>query len=166
MKTHIFLYQEAALFEVVVTSYLLKTIWDIVVITDQEKEIHTTEGLIISANCSLIEVNPKEVDILIIVGGNIDEISNKDLLHNLIKEVNSKEKIIGGICAGRKEVINALNLNHKEKNITETINNRIVFSPANEYVDFAIELGKVAEIYKDSADLEETINFFKNFMIV
>lgn len=47
MKTHIFLYQEVALFEVVVTSYLLKTIGDIVVITDQEKEIHTTEGLVV-----------------------------------------------------------------------------------------------------------------------
>lgn len=166
MKTYIFLYQEAALFEVVVTSYLLKTIGDIVVITDQEKEIHTTEGLVVSASCLLDEVNPEEVDILIIVGGNIDEISNKDLLHNLIKEVNNREKIIGAICAGRKEVINALNLNRKENNITETINKRIVLSPGNEYVDFAIEVGKVADIYQDTADLEETINFFKKFMLV
>lgn len=166
MKTYIFLYQEAALFEVVVTSYLLKTIGDIVVITDQQKEIRTIEGIVISSDYSLTEVNPEEVDILIVVGGNIDEISNKDLLHNLIKKVNIREKIIGAICAGRKEVINALKLNHEEKNITEIIDNRIILSPGNEYIDFAIEVGKVAEIYQDKEDLEETINFFKKFKLV
>lgn len=166
MKTYIFLYQEVALFEVVVASYLLKTIGDIVIITDQEKEIHTTEGLMILANLSLAEVNPNEIDILIIVGGNIDGISNKDLLHNLIKEVNNREKIICAICAGRKEVIKALDLNHNESNITEIINERIILSPGNEYVDFAIEIGKVAEIYEDDEDLYETVNFFKKFMLV
>lgn len=136
------------------------------VITDQQKEIRTIEGLVISSDCSLAEVNPEEVDILIVVGGNIDEISNKDLLHNLIKKVNIREKIIGAICAGRKEVINALKLNHEEKNITEIIDNRIILSPGNEYIDFAIEVGKVAEIYQDKEDLEETINFFKKFKLV
>lgn len=166
MKTYIFLYQEAALFEVVVTSFLLKTQGDIIVITDQEKEIYTTEGFVISSTCSLAEVNPEEVDVLVIAGGNIDEISNKELLQHLIKEVNNRGKIIGAICSGRKKVIEALGLNHKENNATEIINKRIVLSPGNEYVDFAIEIGRVAEIYKNTADLEETVNFFKKFMLV
>lgn len=44
-----------------------------------------------------------------------------------------------------------------------TIEGNLITAKANKYVDFAIELGKVMDIYRDKEDLEETIQYFKLF---
>ncbi|MDW2797729.1 hypothetical protein RZO55_09115 [Clostridium boliviensis] len=46
---------------------------------------------------------------------------------------------------------------------TQTLDGNIVLSPGNEYVDFALAIGKAANIYKDEADYQETITYFKLF---
>ncbi|MCP3808686.1 hypothetical protein NLX78_15725 [Paenibacillus sp. Lou8.1] len=43
------------------------------------------------------------------------------------------------------------------------IHKNIITAKPNKYVDFAIEIGKVVDIYTDDEDLKETIDFFKLF---
>ncbi|WP_175406469.1 hypothetical protein [Bacillus sp. FJAT-27264] len=46
------------------------------------------------------------------------------------------------------------------------VDRNIVTALPNGYVDFALELGKLMNIYKDKADYQETIEFFKYFKSV
>ncbi len=39
----------------------------------------------------------------------------------------------------------------------------IITARANAYVDFAIEVGKKMNLFKDDNDIEETIKFWKEF---
>ena len=39
----------------------------------------------------------------------------------------------------------------------------IVLSPGNEYVDFALAVGRAADIFTDEADYQETVDYFKYF---
>ena len=43
---------------------------------------------------------------------------------------------------------------------------RIILSPGNEYVDFALAIGKKAGIFADEEDYKETIDYFKYFKFI
>ena len=107
------------------------------------------------------EIEPEDIDVLLICGGNINNIHSMKLLYELIRQCHTGQKIIGGICAGREIVSNALHITDFEDN-TQTIGN-VILSPGNEYVDFALAVGKAADIYIDEADYQETVDYFKLF---
>lgn len=44
-----------------------------------------------------------------------------------------------------------------------SIDGNVVTAKPNGYVDFALELGKMMDIYDDDADYQETVDFFKYF---
>lgn len=161
MKTYIFLYNETSLFEVDLVAYFMKTKGDVFVITERNKVINTNEGFKILADFTIDEIKIEDIDILVICGGEINNINDVSKLHQLIKKCNDDNKIIGGICAGKDIVANALNISCPEKSMI--INNKIVLSPGNEYVDFALLVGKLGNIYQDEADYRETIDYFKLF---
>lgn len=162
MKTYIFLYQEASLFEVDLVAYFMRTKGEVYIVTDGDEVIHTNEGIRVLADKKLADVVAEDVDVLVICGGNIMNIKDKEGLSKLIKDCKVTGKVIGGICAGSRIVAKALALETEVKK-TMTIDGQIVLSPSNEYVDFALMLGKAAEIYEDDADYEETVQYFKEF---
>lgn len=43
------------------------------------------------------------------------------------------------------------------------VDDNVVTAKASGYVDFALEIGKVMDIYENEEDLEETIRYFKHF---
>lgn len=164
MKTYILLYEDMALFEVVIASYFLKEKGDIIYVSENNNTISSQEGFHINSDISVEQIVCDDVDVFIFPGGCIENIINTELLKNIITELNSKNKIIGGICSGRQLISDELKIDMQDK--TAIYNNQIILSPGNEYVDFAIELGKLANIYIDEADLQETIHYFKMFLPV
>lgn len=80
---------------------------------------------------------------------------------------SAKERnvIIGGICAGvdildESGILSNIQSTHSTD--VDCIGDRnIVTSRANGYVDFAIEMGKMLELFEDEQDLQETISFWK-----
>ncbi|MDE5908233.1 MAG: DJ-1/PfpI family protein [Lachnospiraceae bacterium] len=162
MNTYIFLYPETSFFEVNLVAYFMKTKGNVFIVTEREnKIICTNEGVKILSDAFIDEVQVEDIDAFIICGGEIKNISNKPLLYNIINKCKEKNKIVGGICAGRDLVKNAIDLvDHSEK--TCVIDN-IILSPGYEYVDFALEVGRKADIFEDEDDYKETINFFKFF---
>ena len=42
----------------------------------------------------------------------------------------------------------------------------MILSPGNEYVDFALEVGKAADIFVDEEDYQETVDYFKYFKYI
>jgi len=93
--------------------------------------------------------------------------------------MKNKNKVLAAICAGpvhlaKAGVLNGLKYttsinvneyfqkeNYRDENVV--IDNKVITAEPEGYVDFAIEIGKLMNIYKDDQDLEETINFFKYF---
>lgn len=162
MKTYIFLYQEVSLFEVDLVAFFFKTKGDVYIVTEGDEVIDTNEGIRVMADKKIGEISKEDLDVLVICGGNTENIKDMHSVQQLIKECGAKEKIIGGICAGSEMVANALGMN---SNMDKTIvlDERVVLSPGNEYVDFALTLGKVANIYDGEDDYQETIDYFKHF---
>lgn len=163
MNTYIFLYPETSFFEVDLTAYFMKTQGNVKIATERNQDIITTnEGIRIVSDIFIDELSVQDIDVFIVCGGEIDNIADKPLLYQKIRDCRDQNKIIGGICAGRTIVADALHLTcHSET--THVINEKIVLSPGNEYVDFALEIGKTADIYQDEADYLETVNYFKLF---
>ena len=162
MNTYIFLYPETSFFEVNLAAYFMKTKGNVFIVTERENKIvYTNEGVSIISDAFIDEVKVEDIDVFIICGGEIKNIFNKPLLYKMIKECKENHKIVGGICAGRELIKNAIGLvDHSEKTC---VIDEIILSPGYEYVDFALEVGKMADIFEDETDYEETINFFKLF---
>ena len=162
MKTYIFLYQEVSLFEVDLVAYFMKTKGEVYIVTEGDEVIHTNEGIRVLADKKLEEVAVDDVDVLVICGGNVENIKDMQAIQKVVKDCKASGKIIGGICAGSRILAKALDMNTKIDK-TMVVNHQVVLSPGNEYVDFALMLGKAADIYEDDADYEETVRYFKEF---
>ncbi len=162
MKTYIFLYQEVSLFEIDLVAYFMKTKGEVYIVTDGDEVIHTNEGIRVLADKMLADVALDDVDMLAICGGNIENIKDMQAIHKLVKDCKATGKVVGGICAGSKIVTEALGIDI-EVDKTMIFDNQVVLSPGNEYVDFALMMGKAADIYEDEADYEETVQYFKEF---
>lgn len=162
MNTYIFLYPETSFFEVNLVAYFMKTKGNVFILTERENQvICTNEGISIQSDISLDQIQICNTDVLIICGGNTQNIKNKPLLYETVKMCWKSNKIIGAICAGRSIITESINLtDYPEK--TYRVDN-IILSPGNEYVDFALEVGKTANIFVDEDDYIETINYFKLF---
>lgn len=116
------------------------------------------------ADKTIGEICKDDIDVLVICGGYTENIKDMGAVQELIQECNAEKKVIVGTCAGSEIVANALNLN---SNVDKTIvsDERVVLSPGNEYVDFALTLGKVANIYDGEEDYKETIDILSVFNI-
>lgn len=181
MKTYIIIFEGFVQFEVTLASYLLHTKGDIITVGIDKEPVVSYEGFRVIPDIKLDEMNTNEVDCLIIPGGIIDENFNDSEFYKKIDELNSQKKVIGGICSGVYHIAKAGVLKGKGYTTTLHVNEypefdislfrdqlcvvdeNIVTAKANGYVDFGIELGKVMNIYEDENDLQETIEFFREF---
>lgn len=159
-KIGIFMYEGSPLFEIVIAAYILHTAYDIVLITDSENTLETTEGIKIHSDISINNINFSDYHALIICGGNIQNIQHLDKLKELVDSMYESKKVIASICAGTLLVSELLNLNLELISKTTVISEHLIFSPPNEYAEFGIKIGEVLEIYKDQEDLAETVEFF------
>jgi len=181
MKTYIVVYEGFVQFEVILASYFLKTQGEIITVGINEEPIMSCEGYKIVPDVTIEEVKADDLDVLLIPGGDPDEISHSDQLYKLLNDANDKGKAIGGICSGvyhlakagilkGKDYTTTLDINtlsqveaSKFKDKNHVVDGNIITAKASGYVDFGIELGKMMAIYEDEDDLKETIEFFKFF---
>lgn len=164
MNVYILLYNECALYEVILASYFLKTKYNVITLGIDSDEVVVFEGFTVKCDKFIQSVETQKGDIVIIPGGNINSIQNITLLHSFLIKSNQASVTFGAICSG----VNLL----KQMNLIEDMNqyplqtvkfgDRFVLAQPNEYVDFALALGIVGNIYVDEADFNETVDFFKN----
>lgn len=145
----------------------LKTKYNIVTVTIDEEEIMGFEGLKIKCDKSIKDVEASKDDVIVITGGDIGKIENKDLLKEFLKSADKVNAKFGAICAGvnillGNKIISEEDINKYSVSKTK-FGDRFVLAKPNEYVDFAIGLGTIADIYTSKEDFEETITFFKHF---
>ncbi len=167
MKTVVLLYNTSCIFEIVILNYFLKcTGKDVVFVSHDGNPIVATEGYSINVSGKLLDIDPKDVELLIVPGGDITEIDHSKVWEYLT-DVQSNQGLIAGICAGvdvldHAGILKTIESTHSS-DLDVIVTDNIITARANGYVDFAIEVAKKMDLFEDEADLKETIAFWRDF---
>lgn len=179
MKIGFVIYNGFVHFEIAIASYLMSSKYEVFYISDTFNEVYSEEGMKITPNKIFSKELENEIDVLIVAGGDESNIIKNQELLEIIKKANENKKIIAGICSGVMILLKSGILNnhkyttsipsnelkvYKEAKIINkkvVISKNIISSKANGYIDFALELGKITNLYENEEDFNETVNFFK-----
>lgn len=113
---------------------------------------------------ALSQIKPKETGLVIIPGGDIEEIDREEVW-NILRRVK-KQVDLAGICAGvdvleHAGILEGIISTHAA-DLDVAVSEQVITARANGYVDFAIEVAKKLDLFEDEADLQETIAFFRD----
>ena len=165
MKTVVLLYEACCIYEIVITNYFLQySGHELVFATIDGQPITAQEKFSMNATCALKDIDPKEVELLLVPGGDISSIANEEV-YSFIRAVVDNKQLVAGICNGVDEldnagVLNGIESTHSLKDAL-VVSDYVITARANMYVDMAIAIGKKMNLFVDEADLQETIDFWK-----
>jgi putative intracellular protease/amidase len=131
------------------------------------------------------ELNPDDIDLFIIPGGDSTILYEKAELREFISKLNKKNKFIAGICGGAELMAyygvldnkrangdgEGFRVDENNKKIYEKVNivnedvvrdGNCITSIGQAFIEFAIELGKVMNIYKNDDEINQDYNWLKN----
>lgn len=167
MKTVVLLYNTSCIYEIVILNYFLKyTGKDVVFVSYDGKPITAMEGYSINVSDKLLNISPKDVELIIVPGGDITEINRSEVWEYLV-DVKSNQGLVAAICAGVDVLDNAGILKTIESTHSSdqdvVVSGNVITSRANGYVDFAIEVAKKMDLFEDESDLKETIAFWRDY---
>lgn len=181
MNAYIFVYDDFAQFEVILVALLMKSVGNIKTIGIKKELVTSHEGFKIMPDLTIDEIDYTDIDLLVLPGGNPEPLINNNELYNLIRNVNENKTIIAAICTGPLHLymsgiladkkftasLNELEMEYcsdcKIENENIVVEDNIITAKSNAYVDFAIEVGQLMNIYEDDYELIDTIYFFKYF---
>lgn len=181
MNVYVLIYEGFTQFEVVLANYFLATKGEIITVGITKESVASVEGFLTQPHMILGEVDLEEVDIFIIPGGSHEEIEDNHDLYSFLEKLNIKNKKIAAICSGSLHLAKVGLLEGKkytttlqtkkyeffdDKNYQDelvVVDGNIITAKANGYVDFALKLGEVMDIFEDDDDYNETVKFFREF---
>ena len=165
MKTVVLLYETCCIYEIVIDCYFLQLCsHELVFATINGNPITAQEKFSLNATCALKDIDPKDVELLLVPGGNISSIDNEEV-YSFIRAVVENKRLVAGICNGVDELDNAgilegIESTHSVKEPL-VVGEYVITARANMYVDMAIAIGKKMNLFKNEEDLQETIDFWK-----
>lgn len=165
MKSVVLLFNSSCVYEIVILNYFLNfTGKEVVFVSIDGKSITAMEGYSINVSDKLESIDSSEVELMIVPGGNIKEIDNEKVW-NYINRVKDNGGLIAGICAGvdvldHAGALEGIVSTHSD-DLDVAVDDNVITSRANGYVDFAIEVAKKMDLFEDEADLQETIMFWR-----
>lgn len=167
MESVVLLYNSSCIYEIVILNYFLHfSEKKVRFLSIDGNPITSMEGYSINVDGKFSDLDVNNLELLIIPGGNIREI-DIPFVWDYLKDIHDADKLIAAICAG----VDVLDHSGVLKNLLSThsseldvaVADNIITSRANGYVDFAIEVAKKMNLFKDDEDLRETISFWKNY---
>lgn len=181
MKVYILIYDGFANFEVALAALFMKSKGEVITVGTKFDPIISEEGFRFIPHTVLNQIQVNEVDLFIIPGGDPNVLLYDNNLPQILAQLNSLNKMIAGICSAPIHMAKSGILEGKNYTTSLPYENYVEFSKSNYidqnvvvdgniitargkgYVDFAITLGKIMNIYEDEIDMKETINYFKYF---
>lgn len=167
MKNIVLLYNECCVYEIVILNYFLKfTNCDVTFCSLGDKTITSMEGYSLNVDKTLAEIDLQDVRTLVIPGGTIASIDNAPVWE-VIQRLHAQNALVAAICAGvdvldHAGILKGIRSTHSTDEDCVRDGN-VITSRANGYVDFAIETAKALDLFEDETDLQETIDFWKNY---
>lgn len=167
MKDVFIVYNSSCFYEIVILNYFMSfSKCDVVICSLDGKPVRTMEGYSVNVDMALKDVQQDAIRSFIVPGGRISEINNEEV-RLYLQELRQKGVLIAGICAGvdlldDAGILNGIRSTHSTD--LDIVNeDKVITSRANGYVDFAIEVAKELKLFQDENDLQETIDFWKNY---
>ena len=118
MKTVVLLYETCCIYEIVITDYFLQYCGhELVFATTDGGPVTAKEKFSLNATCALKDIDPKEVELLLVPGGDISSIANEEV-YSFIRAVVENKHLVAGICNGVDELENAGILEGTERDKT------------------------------------------------
>lgn len=167
MKDVFLIYNTSCFYEIVILNYFMNfSNCDMVFCSLDGKAIKVMEGFSVNVDMSLKDLDKEQIRSFIIPGGNISAIDNTDV-KTYLQDLKERDVLIAGICAG-VDVLDNAGILHGVKSTHSTnedlmSDRNIITARANMYVDFAIEVAKKLDLFVSEKDLQETIDFWKDY---
>ncbi|WP_187355373.1 DJ-1/PfpI family protein [Paenibacillus tengchongensis] len=169
MNTYVLVYDSFVQFEVMLAAYFLKTAGPVHTLGLSREAVVSAEDFSVNPSVDLLSADVGSIDVLVIPGGDTEELKSHAGLLELIRTLSDQGKPVAAICGG-VSVLQAAGVLEGRAHVDDgstadsvVLSGHILTARPNGYVDFALELGRLLNIYKDEADLQETIDFFKHF---
>lgn len=168
MTNYFLIYDDCCFYEIVLLGYFLKyseqEIQNVKYCAAENREIRTTEGFLVTPDVSFNDIPAEDVRALIIPGGAIENVMSESL-NDFLSGLNREMTFLGAICAGVTLLEQYGFLDGKNSIRTSddlaVRDGMLITARPNGYVDFAVEMGKALEIFRDEASISETVEFFK-----
>lgn len=183
MNTYLFYYNGFC--EAEVASSLMFLEKKAICVSLEDRVYVSEEGQKFVPDKTVDDVNPDDVDLFIIPGGAPNYLFDNEKLKNFILELDKKEKYIAAICGGpyllasygvldgRRCTGNGSGIVPGSKNydlfknaeiLSDSIvkDGNIITAVGSAFVELAVELYGILNLYKNEKDREETYNWFKN----
>ncbi len=157
--------------------------FDLIFFSENGNSITSMGGLHVKPTCSLADLNPENVDVLILPGGTAWEEGKITAIEDLTKRIVEKEKPIAAICAAttylgqlgllnkRKHTSNGLDYlkevasdyrgDEHYMNAWAVADENIITATGVAPIEFAREIFRAIELY-DEENLEKWFQLFKN----
>ena len=180
MKTYVLLYDRFADFEITPLLLFLREKTEIITFSF-EKGVQQSEGqLKVIVDLSVSEVDPSDVDLIIIPGGDPEPYRERTDLHQLLKNVHEHGKIIAAICGGpgflaHAGLLNGLRIAHgysREDAIRvfegsiitdeDVIVERNITARGQAYAEFAVEVYRSLGFFENEEEARSSLDWLKN----
>lgn len=167
MKDVFLVYDTSCFYEIVILNYFMSfTQCDVVLCSLDGKPVRTMEGYSVNVDMALEELDKKHIRSFIVPGGNVNTVNNEKV-RAYLQELRKNRILIAGICAGvdlldDAGILHGIQSTHSTE-LDFVNDDKVITARANAYVDFAIEAAKELDLFEDEEDLQETIEFWKNY---
>lgn len=183
MNVCVYYYDGFCEFEVVIAAHRFRK--NINAVALENRVYVSVEGQKYLPDKTIKELNPQDIDLFIIPGGNPEPLYENAELREFIYKLNAENKLIAGICGGAELMAYYGLLDNKEANgdsqgfrVNESnrhvydkirIINKDVVRDGNcitaigqAYVEFAVELGKAMNVFESEDEIQGYGNYFRN----
>ena len=179
MLAAVYIYDGFVQFEVVLSSYFLRAKGEVVVVSSDGEPHRSAEGFLTMPDVRLADLDLDTVDALILPGGWEKDIIDQEGLHAALRSLDASGKIIAAICGGPLQLARAGLLKGRrytssvadehsaafagadfiDENVV--VDGNIVTAQPHGFVDMALQLGRMLDIFEDERDYLETVQAFR-----
>ena len=143
--------------------------------------LRSEEQLKVVVDLSLDEVDPEDIDLIIIPGGDPEPYKERTDLHNLLAKVHKRGKIIAAICGGpgylaHAGLLKGLRIAHgyspedaikvfEGSEITDEdviVEGTIITARGQAFAEFAVEVYRALGFFENEEEAKDTLAWLKN----
>lgn len=99
-RVGLFLFPSFSEFEITVALSLVPSACEVVTVALDESTVRSEAGLLCQPHKKLSDLEPADLDVLIIPGGDMEHLLDAEPLFAFVRELHEQEKLLAAICSG------------------------------------------------------------------